>query len=198
MTMTMPNVAGGDWSARRRCGMAMRMPVRSARYPEADGTTSSLRSRRLRSQGHLIASQTRPRGAGWWRRRAAENERAAVNHSDGTPPTRPMDSAANALYDGDQRIGATATTHEPLGANSMPSCLVTAGSSASRAVMPGMSPTAPAHTQCDEPPEVQPHTMSTTGMSDAGGGYEVGGDGYGAAVEVAPPTMPMAIWGRRR
>ena len=38
--------------------------------------------------------------------------------------------------------------------------------------------------QCDEPPEVQsPYHIDNGNERDAGGRYEVGGDGYGAAVE---------------
>ena len=195
MTMTMPNVSRVETVSTPSVRNSTRMPVRSA--PTADGTTprcavaspsfAGAPDRTAPTQRGMVAVAS-----------AAENERAAVNHSDGTPPTRPMDSAANA--------GPTMVTSESSDCDnpmnrwrSTSSCLVTAGSSASRAVMPGMSPTAPSRPSATNHQKFSPHIISTMGMSAM-----LAADTRSEAMDMvrrlkrssaAPPTMPMAIWG---
>ena len=95
---------------------------------------------------------------------AAESERAAVTHSVFTPPTAPMRNAATA--------GPTMVMSESMDwlspryrCRSMPSRRDTAGASVSRAVMPGMSPTAPSTPNTANQAKSSPHSRSTTGSS---------------------------------
>ena len=85
-------------------------------------------------------------------------------------------------YDGDQRIERLRQPHEPLEVH-----VVVFGDGWQQRVARGHAGDV-AHgsqqAQCDEPPEVQsPYHIDNGNERDAGGGYEVGGDGYGAAVE---------------
>ena len=130
--------------------------------------------------------------------RAAANESAAVSHSDGTPPTAPMRNAAAA--------GPTMVVSESSDCvspmkrwRSALSRATTAGSSASRAVMPGMSPTAPSRPSATNQPKLRPQSISTTGMSAT-----LAADTRSERMEMsrrlkrsraAPPTTPMTIWG---
>ena len=95
---------------------------------------------------------------------AAAAESAAVNQRAEVPPTVPISSAAIA--------GPTMVVSEskdcdmPMNrCRSTPSRLVTVGSRASRAVMPGMSPTAPIRPKTTNHQKFKPQIISTMGMS---------------------------------
>ena len=129
---------------------------------------------------------------------AAANDSAAVNHSDVTPPTVPMRNAATA--------GPTMVVSEssdwvsPIKrCRSALSRATTAGSRASRAVMPGMSPMAPSRPSATNQPKLRPHSISTTGMS-ATLAAETRSDRMEMSRRLkrsraAPPTIPMTICG---
>ncbi len=130
--------------------------------------------------------------------RAAASDMAAVNHRAFTLPTNPMRKAA--------RAGPTMTTREsrdwvsPMNfCRLRPSRSHTAGASASRAVMPGMSPTAPRRPRATNQPKDNPQIMSTTGSRAT-----LAADSMSETMDTlrrlkrsmsAPPTSPMRNWG---
>ena len=129
---------------------------------------------------------------------AAKNESAAVSHSDETPPTAPMKNAARAGPA--MVVSESRDCDSPMNrCRSEPSRFVTAGSSASRAVMPGTSPTAPSSPSATNHQKLSPHSISTRGMSAT-----LRADTRSETMEMsrrlkrssaAPPSTPMTIWG---
>ena len=130
--------------------------------------------------------------------RAAPADMTAVNHRAFTAPAAPMRKAA--------RAGPTMTTREsrdwvsPMNfCRLRPSRSHTAGASASRAVMPGMSPTAPRRPRATNQPKDNPQIMSTTGSRAT-----LAADSMSETMDTlrrlkrsmsAPPTSPMRNWG---
>lgn len=147
----------------------------------------------------VAAPQTAPRERGSVRvRRAAESDMAAVNHRAFTLPAAPMRKAASA--------GPAMTTREssdcvrPMNfCRLRPSRSQTAGTRESRAVMPGMSPTAPRSPSATNQPKESPQIISTMGSKAT-----LAADRMSETTETlrrlkrsvsAPPTRPMTNWG---
>lgn len=182
--------------SRRACHASGRRPRRDSSLVEltalAAGTPVGLAA-------GVVAPQTAPRERGSVRvRRAAESDMAAVNHRAFTLPAAPMRKAASA--------GPAMTTREssdcvrPMNfCRLRPSRSQTAGTRESRAVMPGMSPTAPRSPSATNQPKESPQIISTMGSKAT-----LAADRMSETTETlrrlkrsvsAPPTRPMTNWG---
>ena len=195
MTITMPNVSRVETVSTPSVRNSTRTPVRSA--PSVEDTMPCWVAGASPTAAPAVRTAPTERGMVVVAS-AARNDRAAVNHSDGTPPTSPMKSAASAGPI--MVVSESRDCDSPMNrCRSTPSRSTTSGSSASRAVMPGMSPTAPSRPNATNHQKFSPQTISTTGMSAM-----LAADTTSEMMEMvrrlkrssaAPPTMPMIIWG---